>query len=42
MVGDKVSVKLSEKLREFLKNKGKFGESFEEVIWRLIKEGGRE
>jgi len=36
MVEQKVSVKLSKRLRDFLTKQGLKNESYDEVIWRLL------
>lgn len=36
MVEEKVSVKLSKRLRDFLTKNGLKNESYDEVIWRLL------
>lgn len=36
MVEEKVSVKLSKRLRDFLTKNGAKNESYDEIIWRLL------
>ena len=38
MVEKKVSVKLSKRLRDFLTKNGAKNESYDEIIWRLLKQ----
>lgn len=33
------TIKISEKLHAFLSKKGNKGETYEDIIWRLVKEG---
>jgi predicted CopG family antitoxin len=35
------TIQISEELRDALKDLGKKGESYEDIIWRLVKEGNK-